>query len=88
MILTTEPSFALEAEMLARAFRAGGISSAVDYTDRKVGKKISAASEALVSYIVVLGENELAANSYTLKNLADGSEQSGTIDSLVQSLSS
>jgi len=87
-IIPTDPKLNIEGEKLAQTFRAAGVSTAVDISDRKLGKKIAAADSALVSYILVLGEDEMKSGSYTLKNLAEGSETSGTPEELAETLSS
>ena len=87
MILPTDPDLAIEAEKIAQVFRENEVSTAVDMSDRKIGKKISAASDALVEYVLVLGEDEIASQIYTLKNLADGNEKGGDVHALVEHLS-
>ncbi len=81
-ILPTEPAFNIEAEKLAAEFRANGIRTSVDLSDRKVGKKVSSAGEDGVAYIIVLGENEAGSGTYTLKKLATGKEHAGGVDQL------
>ncbi len=82
MILPTDTTQNMAAQKVAAAFRAGGITVAVDLSDRKLAKKMSAASDALASFVLVLGDDESASGTYRVKNLADGSELSGTIDEL------
>jgi histidyl-tRNA synthetase len=87
MVLPTDVSLNIEGEKIAQLFRNAGISASVDLSDRKLGKRLSAAGEAFVSYALVLGEDEIKKGEYVLKNLADGSEESGTIESLLKALS-
>lgn len=82
MILPMDRTLNLEGEKIAAKFRAAGIDVAVDISDRKVGKKMSAASDAFVSFVLVLGEDEISNNRFTIKNLADGAESSGTLEEL------
>lgn len=78
----------LEAQKLAQTFRASGISVAVDMSQKKIGKKITDAAEALTNYVLVFGEDELKKKHFTLKNLLEEQEFSGTLPSLVKKLSS
>ena len=83
MILPTDDAYTLAAQKLAQAFRMEGISVSVDLSTKKIGKKIAAAGKALVSAVVILGEDEIEKESYTLKNLADGAEETGTVEELI-----
>ena len=87
MIIPTDSTFNLEGEKIAQTFRASGIRTAVDISDKKLAKKISAASDGGAGYILVLGENEVGSKSYTLKNLSTKAEHSGTISELIKNLS-
>ncbi len=86
LILPTEPAFTIEAMKLAQEFRVAGTSVAVDFSERKLGKKISAASDAFVDFILVLGEDEVAKRAYSVKNLVTGEETSGTLEELCDAL--
>ncbi len=83
MILPTDEAHNLEAQKIAQIFRDADISVTVDCSTKKVGKKISDASEAFVSYVLVLGENELKAKTYVVKNLEGKTEVSGTLAELI-----
>ena len=87
MIIPTDSAFNLEGEKIAQTFRANGVRTAVDISDKKLAKKISAASDGGAGYILVLGENEVGSKSYTLKNLSTKAEHSGTISELIKNLS-
>lgn len=87
MILPTEAKFNMEAQILAQAFRKSEVSVAVDVGDKKVGKKISSASDAFVSYVLVLGEDEVKSKKYILKNLEEKTEFSGTLSELIEKVS-
>lgn len=86
VVIPTESSLNLEGQKIAQRFRNEHIKVSVDISNRKVGKKISSASDALVEYVLVFGEDELKSGNYTLKNLTDETEQSGTIEQLVEGL--
>lgn len=87
MILPTSPDLNLKGEKIAGVIRAHGVSVAVDLSDRKIGKKMSAAHDAFVTYVLVLGEDEVARGEYSVKNLTTGEETSGTLDALSEKLS-
>jgi len=82
MILTASIAQNLEAQKVAQHIRAEGISVAVDMSTKKLAKKISSAADAFVGYVVVVGEDEVATQTYTLKNLIDGTESKGTLSEL------
>ncbi|MFT5036487.1 MAG: histidyl-tRNA synthetase [Candidatus Azotimanducaceae bacterium] len=86
MVIPTDTEFNLEGQKIAKAFRDAGMSVSVDISNRKVGKKISAASDALAEYVLVLGEDEIKSQNYTLKNLIEETEESGTLDTLIAQL--
>lgn len=88
MIMPIGESQNLEAEKLAQEFRAEGIATAVDLSAKKIGKKVSDAAEAFVMYALVLGENEIATGSYTVKNLEEKQEYSGTLPELIAKINS
>jgi histidyl-tRNA synthetase len=77
----------LNALTIADTFRKNGVRVATDISDRKLGKKIGAASEAGVSYILVVGADEMASGKFTLKNLSDSTEHTGTITDLLNIIS-
>lgn len=84
IVIPTEAAFNLEALKAATPLRKTGLNVQVDIGSRKLGKKISAAADSGVGYILVVGEDEVARGEYVLKNLADGTESSGTLESLVK----
>ncbi|MFN3692589.1 MAG: histidine--tRNA ligase [Candidatus Paceibacteria bacterium] len=83
MVIPMEASHNLAAQKIAMAIRKKEISVATDIGTRKLGKKISDAAERLVEYIIVVGENELASGTYTLKNLIEETELKGTLEELI-----
>jgi histidyl-tRNA synthetase len=83
MIIPTGPAMNLAAQKVAQQFRTAGIATATDIGTKKIGKKIALAGEQLVDYAVIVGENEIAAGQYALKNLAEETEQTGTIEKLL-----
>lgn len=85
-ILPTDASLNMEGQKIAQYFRQHGVSVSVDASTKKIGKKIASAGEAFVSYGLVIGEDETTSQRYTLKNLTDGTEQTGTLAELLKIL--
>lgn len=86
MIIPMDSTQNLEAQKVAQAFRAAGISVAVDMGTKKVGKKISTAADNFVGNVIVVGEEETASGTYTLKNLIEGTETEGKLEKLVKGI--
>jgi histidyl-tRNA synthetase len=82
MILTASSAQNLEAQKVAQQIRAEGISVSVDMSTKKLAKKISSAVDAFAGYVIVVGEDEVTTQTFTLKNLIDGTESKGTLSEL------
>jgi histidyl-tRNA synthetase len=76
----------LAALKIAQEVRATGLSCSVDNSERKIGKKIGAAAEANVIYVITIGEDEVTSGTYTMKHLESGNETSGTLSELTSHL--
>lgn len=87
MIIPTDSTFKLEAEKIAQAFRTSNVRTAVDISEKKLAKKISAASDGGVQYVLVVGNDECASQSFILKELSSKQETKGIIQDLVTFLS-
>jgi len=84
MIIPMDAAQNLTAQKIAKQFRdEAGMSVATDISTKKLGKKIGDASERGVNYIVVVGEDEITKNNFTLKNMNEEVTVSGTIDELI-----
>ncbi len=66
----------------AKTLRKSGVNVSIDWSQRKIGDQIKSADKARVPYIIVLGDDEVKTNTFTLKNLATGEETRGEIDKL------
>ncbi len=86
MIIPLETKFNLEGEKIAQIFRQREIKTAVDISENKLSKKISDASLSGVPYVMVIGEDELSSLTFSLKNLSLGTTESGSIDTLLNHL--
>ena len=85
MIIPMDPEQNLVAQKIAMQFReTAGLSVATDISTKKLGKKIGDASEKLVNYVLVVGENEIKENTYTLKNLNEEMQVVGTIEDILK----
>ncbi len=84
VVIPMETAQNLTAQKIAKQFRdEAGISVATDISTKKIGKKIGDASERKVDYIVVVGENEIRDNAFTLKSMNEETTMSGTVDELI-----
>jgi histidyl-tRNA synthetase len=64
-----------QALAFTESLRKQGKRVVVDYSEKKIGQKISAAQKKGSVYAVCIGEQEIATDAYTLKTLADFSER-------------
>ncbi len=83
MVIPMDVTQNLEAQKIAMAFRRKEISVATDISQKKLGKKIGDAAEKLVTYVLVVGADEVASGQYKLKNLVEETEVAGSIDELI-----
>jgi len=85
MIVPMETTHNLEAQKIAQEFRqVAGIDVAVDIGTKKLGKKIADAGEKMVEYVIVVGDDELKQDSYTLKHLHSDIKVTGSVSELIQ----
>lgn len=85
-VLPMDESTNIEAEKIAHAFRTASIRTSVDLSNKKIGKKLSSASDAGTEYVLVVGSDEVASQTFTLKELKTKKETSGSISELISSL--
>jgi histidyl-tRNA synthetase len=70
----------------AKTLRRAGFSVELPPSEQKFGKALERASKLNSHYALILGDNEVAEGSWTLKTLADGSQQKFTEPELVDFL--
>lgn len=75
MVIPTDATFNLMGQKVAHALREQGVNVATDIGTKKLSKKISDAATRGTRYIIVVGENEVTNNTYTIKNLDTGEEK-------------
>jgi histidyl-tRNA synthetase len=68
-ILPVETSFNVDAEKFATKLRSENINCEIDFSDRKLAKKILSAENREVTFFMALGEDEKTKQKYTLKNM-------------------
>ncbi len=73
-ICTMEPKFAENAEVLAATLRANGVKVATNFSDKKIGDQVKTADKQKIPYVLVIGENEVAGGTFTLKEMKTGTE--------------
>jgi histidyl-tRNA synthetase len=94
LVLTLEPTTDLVlvkladgAEKVAAQLRAAGVRVAVDFTGRKLDKVIKAADKSGVKWVLFVGESELRAQKYQLRNIETGESREVAIEQVVEILS-
>ncbi|MEO5627668.1 MAG: histidine--tRNA ligase [Candidatus Saccharimonadales bacterium] len=75
-----------QAQPALKELRAKGLNLAVDSTGRKTDKQIKAADKKGLQKVVFIGEQELADQKFTLKDLKTGQTESLTLEQLVNHL--
>lgn len=65
---------------IALHLRDQGINVAVDYTGKKVGDQIKKADKKSIPFVAVIGEDEVANKTLTIKELSTGKETNVSID--------
>lgn len=76
-----------KAHKVASYLRKNGVQTEIYPEPAKIKKQLSFANKRGIKYVILLGEDELKSESFTLKNLEDSSQKSITsLDELVDSL--
>ncbi len=63
--------------------RTNGIRVTVDFTNRKLDRKIKAAVKAGVSYVMFVGNDELTSGNFPLKNLVNGEQNTLDLEQII-----
>lgn len=79
VVIPMDEALNLEAQKIAKQIRDKGISVSVDAGKKRVGEKIGRASDKGVEKVIVIGENEVSTQVFTLKNLKSGEEKTGSL---------
>ena len=76
----------IECIKLADKLRRNNINVLVELNKRKVKKCFEYANKENIKYVIVVGSNEIENNTYTIKNMEDGTQQSMNEEELLQIL--
>ncbi len=76
----------IQAQKPIAILREEGVKVAVDVTGRKLDKQIQSAEKQGVPYVLFVGDRELQEQQYKLKELKSGTEQSLSIERVVQTV--
>ncbi len=74
-IATPSKELAFQVQLFAGELRRAGVNVAIDFGERKLGDQIKAAAKHKIPWLIVVGENELAAGQFTVRNLETGHEE-------------
>jgi len=83
VVIPTDERLNLEAQKVAHAIRTRGISTATDIGTKKIGKKIADAVERGAHFTIVVGTDELQSGSFTLKDLAQTTETTDSLENIL-----
>jgi histidyl-tRNA synthetase len=71
---------------VAKTLRATGITSEVYPDSAKMKKQMTYADAMHIPFVAIIGESELEADTVTLKNMAEGTQESLSINALATRL--
>lgn len=83
VIIPMNESLHLEAQKIAKQIRDKNISVSVDAGKKRVGEKIGRASDRGVQKVIIIGEDEVLAQTFTIKNLKTGDEKTGSLHEIL-----
>ncbi len=76
------------AKAVASQLRECGINTSIDLSQRKFDKQLKSADKSNVSYVVIVGRQEISDEKFTLKNMISGKEQKHSIERIASIVSS
>jgi histidyl-tRNA synthetase len=85
-VIPTDIKHNLISQKIANRVRQSGITIASDISDRKLGKKIVAAANKGSEYVIIIGDEEIDTNLFTLKNLNAQTEVKDTVENIIKLL--
>jgi histidyl-tRNA synthetase len=74
------------AVQIAKQLRAAGVAVAIDFTERKMKKAMSMASESGARYAIIIGDNEITSGQYGLKKLSTGEQQFLDLETIIKTI--
>jgi histidyl-tRNA synthetase len=72
---------------IANKLRSNGISCQIYLEDSKMSKKLNYANKIKVPFVIIIGEEEVKRNLYTIKNMKTGDQTTKKIDEIINELS-
>jgi histidyl-tRNA synthetase len=72
-----------DTQRILASLRSMGLNVAVDMSDRKLGQQHKTADKKGIHYLLVIGEQELKEEQFTLKNLVTGQEEKHGLERIV-----
>jgi len=86
LVCSVEPPQSLRAASDARALRSAGVRVVLDVSDRRLDRKLRAADRVGARVVVIVGEEEAAADAASVRDLAAHSQQRISRAQLVESV--
>lgn len=83
MIISIDEKTNLEVLRIAQEIRNSGKAVCSDLSNRRVGESIGRAAERKVGSVIVVGEDEVVAQVFTIKDLETGKEKTGTLAEII-----
>ena len=71
---------------IAARLRAAGISTLIYPDSAKMKKQMDFANRKQVPFVAFVGESEMKDGTVTLKNMADGTQETLTVDKLIEKM--
>ena len=76
----------IESLKVATKLRNSGIKTLIEMNNRKIKKSFEYANKENIKYVIVIGENELKEEKYTLKNMETGEQKLLAIDEIIETI--
>ncbi len=73
-IALASPELSNDAQSIAALLRSQHVACEVDFGEKKLGDQIKTATKHKVPYLIVVGQDEVAQDSFTVRDLATGEE--------------
>ena len=83
-IVAMDDEAKLKSVELASSFRTKGITTELDYANRKMKAQMKAADRTNAKFVIVLGGNELEEQAVNVKNMETGDQEKVAFGDLVQ----
>jgi len=86
LIVMQNSDFADKAIQLAGELRRNNISTDVMFRNCKFKKKMEYANKIKIPYLVIIGEEEVQNDTYTLKNMTSGEQHTLSMNELIEKI--